>query len=90
MREIRSTAIYPLSNLSAEFTPFLEATELVQSTHPKLKNKALEIVRKSELQIEVVQAVLRFIVDHLHYDLHAVLYHSIDNLKIFIHYINDI
>lgn len=69
LAEIRSTTAYPLQKLSLEFAPFLEATESVQSRNPQLVEKAREITGDSETQIEVVQAVLRFIVDHLRYDL---------------------
>ena len=67
--EIRSSTGYPLPNLSLEFAPFLEATDFVQSQNPQLMKKAREIAGESEVQIEVVQSVLRFIVDHLRYDL---------------------
>jgi hypothetical protein len=69
LAEINSTASYPLPRTSPEFFPFLEGTDLVQSNNPHLIHKARELAEGSEMQIEVVRAVLQYIVDHLHYDL---------------------
>ncbi len=67
--KIRSEVDFPLENLSPEFAPYLEPTDLVQARNQQIIEHARELARDSELEIEVVQNVLRFIVDHLRYDL---------------------
>jgi len=69
LEKIHSEAAFPLENLSPEFAPFLETTDLVQAQNLKIIQHARELAGDNDLEIEVVQNILRFIVDHLRYDL---------------------
>ena len=67
LQNLQSTASFPMRNLSSELSAYLGSTNLVQSDHPEIQNKARELTINSQTEFEAVQQVLYFVVENLRY-----------------------
>jgi len=67
LQNLQSTASFPMRNLSSELSAYLGSTNLVQSDHPEIQNKARELTINSQTEFEAVQQVLYIVVENLRY-----------------------
>lgn len=67
LQSLQSSASFPIKNLPRETLVFIEATDLVQSSHPDIIKKAEELTAGAQTEMEAVQRILYFVVEHLRY-----------------------
>jgi len=67
LKEIASTAPFPLGRLPDHVLPYLEATEQVASGNAAIVRKAKELTRLSNTEFGAVQRIMTWVVDHMHY-----------------------
>ncbi len=67
LQSLQSSASFPIKNLPRETLVFIEGTDLVQSRHPDIIKKAEELTAGARTEMEAVQRILYFVVEHLRY-----------------------
>lgn len=67
LQSLQSATSFPIKNLPRETLVFVEATDLVPSKHPEIIKKAKELTAGAQTEMEAVQKILYFVVDHLRY-----------------------
>jgi len=67
LQSLQSSASFPIKNLPRETLVFIEGTDLVQSSHPDIIKKAEELTAGVRTEMEAVQRILYFVVEHLRY-----------------------
>ena len=67
LKSITSNDPFPLNQVPQEIRKYLQGTEQVTIENAKIKQKASELVRSSKTQMDAVQKILTWIIDHMHY-----------------------
>ncbi len=78
---IKSEATFPVSNPGGEVEAYLKPSDQVQSGNPAIMKKAQELTKNAATEYQAVQAVLHFVVDHMHYVLVPEQYDALYALK---------
>jgi hypothetical protein len=65
--KIETNAAFPPPVLPAEFKDFLAESDQIQTTHPKIRAKAQDLVKGAKTQYDAVQKILSWIIDHMTY-----------------------
>jgi hypothetical protein len=69
LRNLESTAPFPVDEIAPDIKPYLAPTEMIQADHSELKTEAVSLSEGKISQLAVVRSILHFVVDHLRYDL---------------------
>lgn len=64
---LSTNAPFPVAPASREHLDYLKATDLVQSTHPRIRSLAGELTGGVASQFDAVQRVMAHVVDHVSY-----------------------
>jgi hypothetical protein len=77
LKSITTADPFPVQKVSQDVQKYLQSTEQVASDNVKIKQKASELVRSSKTQIDAVQKILFWIIDHMHYILTPEAYDAL-------------
>ena len=67
LRPIESRAAFPLTGVPSEMADYLSSSEQVQTSDPKIQQKARELVRNVKTEFDAVQRILTWIIDNMRY-----------------------
>jgi hypothetical protein len=77
LKSITTADPFPVQKVPQDVQKYLQSTEQVASDNVKIKQKASELVRSSKTQIDAVQKILSWIIDHMHYILTPEAYDAL-------------
>jgi len=78
---IQTDAPYPLESLSKDLLQFLAPTKKAQADHPLIKKLAQTLAGNENTEFAVVQNILSWMVDHMHYVLMPRSYDALYSIK---------
>lgn len=64
---VETSAPFPLTEIDSSLRPYLNPTELIQSSDPRIQELATQLAADVKTEFDAVQRVLTWIVDHVHY-----------------------
>lgn len=74
LKHMKTTAAFPQKTWPESLAPYLNASEQVQSTLPAIGKKALQLTRTSKSQLDAVQQIIIWTIDHMRYVLRPQKY----------------
>lgn len=67
LNNLENLTSFPIQNIPEDIALYLKSTELVNSNDPVIMKKAAELTKSTKFEMQAVQNILHFIVDHLRY-----------------------
>lgn len=67
LKLIKSSAPFPPASIPKQLKVYLQASELVQTNDPAIRELSSKLTKGVNTQFEAVQKVVSFVVDHVHY-----------------------
>ncbi|NQT26474.1 transglutaminase domain-containing protein [candidate division KSB1 bacterium] len=67
LKQLESSAPFPLANIASSMKDYLKPTKQVQSDHPDIQAKAKSLAQGVKTEFDAVQRILTWVVDHLRY-----------------------
>jgi hypothetical protein len=67
LAELTSDVPYPIPGFPEEVSVFLQGTDMVQTENASIRKKAIQLTEGITSEMEAVQTILHFVVDHMRY-----------------------
>ncbi len=67
LAELKSDVPYPIPGFPEDVSVFLQGTDMVQTENASIRKKAIQLTEGITSEMEAVQTILHFVVDHMRY-----------------------
>jgi hypothetical protein len=67
LAELKSGVPFPIPNIPEDISPFLQGTDMVPTRDTFIKDKANQLTEGISSEMDAVQTILHFVVDHMRY-----------------------